>query len=54
MVIASFAMCGKTKKRPGDHNSHRGAHAPAACFVRKRKKAHPQLNFSQLRMGLSD
>ena len=44
----------KQKKRPGDHNSHRGAHAPAACFVRKRKKAHPQLIVSQLRVGFSD
>ena len=25
---------------------------PAACFVRKRKKAHPQLMVSQLRVGL--
>ena len=45
-------MCGETKKRPGDRDSHRGAHAPAACnFGRKRKKAHPQLIFSQLRVG---
>ena len=45
-------MCGETKKRPSDHNSHRGAHAPATCFVRKCKKAPPQLMVSQLWVGL--
>ena len=35
-------MCGEAKKRPGDHNSHRGAYVPAACwFVRKRMKSPP-------------
>ena len=55
MVIASFVMCGETKRGPVTADSHRASHAlSAGWFVRKRKKAAPQLIISQLRGRLDE